>query len=144
MSAENPDLRDRVGRAAQQNPAAGWALALFDVHKGPWDRLKENEPFIGNRPKPPGAGFYPADMTKEEFEKWVADHPQDKEAFQSLSTVIRRQGATLVAVPYSRAYGPALEAAARKLREAAALTGNASLRNYLTKRAAAFLSDDYY
>ena len=83
-------------------------------------------------------------MTKEEFEKWIADHPQDKEAFQSLSTVIRRQGTALVAVPYSRAYGPALEAAAQKLREAAALTGNASLRNYLTKRAAAFLSDDYY
>jgi hypothetical protein len=144
VSAENPELRDRLGRAAQQNPAAGWALALFDVHKGPWDRLKENEPFIGNRPKPPGAGFYPADMTKEEFEKWVADHPQDRDAFQSLSTVIRRQGTTLVAVPYSRAYGPALEAAAQKLREAAALTGNASLRNFLTKRAAAFLSDDYY
>ncbi|HVE65047.1 MAG TPA: peptidase [Thermoanaerobaculia bacterium] len=144
VSTDNPDLRDRVGQMVQQNPAAGWALALFDVHRGPWDRLKENEPFIGNRPKPPGAGFYPADMTKEEFEKWVADHPQDKEAFQGLFTVIRRQGPGLVAVPYSRAYGPALEAAAQKLKEAAALTGNSSLRDYLTKRAAAFLSDDYY
>lgn len=144
VSTDNPDLRDRLGQTVQQNPAAGWALALFDVHRGPWDRLKENEPFIGNRPKPPGAGFYPADMTKEEFEKWIADHPQDKEAFQGLHTVIRRQGPGLVAVPYSRAYGPALEASAQKLREAAALTGNASLRDYLTKRAAAFLSDDYY
>ena len=144
VSADNPELRERVMRATQQNPAANWALALFDVNKGPWDRLKENEPFIGNRPKPPGAGFYPADMTKEEFDKWVADHPQDKDAFQGLFTVIRRQGTTLVAVPYSRAYGQALEAAALKLKEAAALTGNASLRDYLTKRAAAFLSDDYY
>jgi hypothetical protein len=144
VSEENPDLRERVARAAQQVPAAGWALALFDVHKGPWDRLKENEPFIGSRPKPPGAGFYPTDLTKEELEKWVADHPQDKESFQGLFTVIRRQGATLVAVPYSRAFGPALEAAAQKLKEAAALTGNASLRDYLTKRADAFLSDDYY
>jgi hypothetical protein len=146
VSEENPGLRDRVARAAQQVPAAGWALALFDVHKGPWDRLKENEPFIGNRGKPPGAGFYPTDMTKEELEKWVAAHPQDKEAFQGLFTVIRRQagGRSLVAVPYSRAYGPALEAAAQKLREAASLTGNASLRDYLTKRADAFLSDDYY
>jgi hypothetical protein len=144
VSEENRELRDRVARSAQQVPAAGWALALFDVHKGPWDRLKENEPFIGNRAKPPGAGFYPTDMTREEFEKWVAEHPQDKEAFQGLFTVIRRQGASLVAVPYSRAYGPALEAAAQKLREAAASTGNASLRSYLTKRADAFLSDDYY
>ena len=81
---------------------------------------------------------------RREFEKWVAEHPQDKEAFEGLFTVIRRQGPSLVAVPYSRAYGPALEAAARKLKEAAALTGNASLRDYLTKRADAFLSDDYY
>ena len=144
VSEENRELRDRVARSARQVPAAGWALALFDVHKGPWDRLKENEPFIGNRAKPPGAGFYPTDMTREEFEKWVADHPQDKEAFQGQFTVIRRQGSSLVAVPYSRAYGPALEAAAQKLREAAASTGNASLRSYLTRRADAFLSDDYY
>ena len=144
VSAENPELRNRVAQAARQTPAANFALALFDVHKGPWDRLKENEPFVGTRPKPEGAGFYPADMTKEEFEKWVAAHPEEKEAFEGLSTVIRRQGGALVAVPYSRAYGPALEAAAQKLREAAALTGNASLRDYLTKRAAAFLSDDYY
>ena len=144
VSEENPDLRERAARAAQQVPAASWALALFDVHKGPWDRLKENEPFIGSRPKPPGAGFYPTDLTKEEFEKWVAAHPQDKEAFQGLFTVIRRQGSSLVAVPYSRAYGAALEAAGQKLKEAAALTGNASLRAYLTKRADAFLSDDYY
>ena len=144
VSAENPELRNRVAQAARQTPAANFALALFDVHKGPWDRLKENEPFVGTRPKPPGAGFYPADMTKEEFEKWVAAHPQDKSAFEGLSTVIRRQGGALVAVPYSRVYGPALEAAAQKLREAAALTANASLRDYLTKRAAAFLSDDYY
>lgn len=144
VSEENRDLRERVARSAQQAPAANFALALFDVHKGPWDRLKENAPFIGSKAKPPGAGFYPVDLTKEEFEKWVAAHPQDKDAFQGLFTVIRRQGTSLVAVPYSRAYGPALEAAAQKLKEAAALTGNASLRDYLTKRADAFLSDDYY
>lgn len=144
VSEDNPQLRDRVAQAARQAPAANWALALFDVNKGPWDRLKENEPFIGNRRKPAGAGFYPADLTKEEFEKWVAAHREDKEAFQGQFTVIRRQGPSLVAVPYSRAYGPALEAASAKLKEAAALTGNASLRDYLTKRADAFLSDDYY
>ena len=32
VSAENPELRDRLGLAEQQIPAAGWALALFDVH----------------------------------------------------------------------------------------------------------------
>jgi hypothetical protein len=144
VAERNPQLRNRVLAAARSDPAARWALALFDVHKGPWDRLKENEPFIGAEPKPPGAGFYPTDMKKEEFESWVAAHPGDKDAFQGLFTVIRRQGQGLVAIPYSKAYRDALEASARSLREAAALTGNASLRDYLTKRADAFFSDDYF
>ncbi len=144
VSEENPALRARLATAAEQDPAARRALALFDVNKGPWDRLKQNEPFIGNRPRPPGAGFYPADMTKEEFERWIAAHGKDREAFQGLFTVIRRQGTGLVAIPYSRQYREALEPAAQKLRDAAAATGNASLRDYLTKRADAFLSDDYF
>jgi Peptidase family M49 len=143
--AGNVDLRNRVVAATQQkDPTPRWALALFDVHKGPWDRLDENFPFIGKDPKPPGAGFYPTDMTKEEFEKWIADHPGDKAAFEGLYTVIRRQGQELVAIPYSKAYGEILQAAAETLRQAATVTGNASLRDYLNKRADAFLSDDYF
>ena len=144
VSQSNPDLLQRLNAASQGDPAARWASALFDVHKGPWDRLKENEPFVGKNRKPPGAGFYPADMSKEEFERWVEAHAGEKDAFQGLFTIIRRQGQNLVALPYSKAYGSALEGAAKKLREAAALTGNASLRDYLTKRADAFLSDDYF
>jgi Peptidase family M49 len=145
VSETNPALRGRVVEAMEQGDStARWALALFDVHKGPWDRLKENEPFIGKDAKPPGAGFYPSDMTREEFERWVATHPQDKEKFEGLFTVIRRQNQSLVAIPYSKAYREALEASAQKLREAAALTDNASLRDYLNKRADAFRSDDYY
>jgi len=144
VAEKNPQLRSRVAAAARNDVAARWALALFDVHKGPWDRLKENEPFIGTEKKPPGAGFYPTDMKKEEFESWVSSHPADKEAFQGLFTVIRRQGPGLVAIPYSKVYRDALEPAAKHLREAAAATGNASLRDYLTKRADAFFSDDYF
>ena len=141
----NPALRERISAAAGKGDStARWALALFDVHKGPWDRLKQNEPFVGKDTKPPGAGFYPADMTKEEFERWVSAHPRDKAAFEGLFTIIRRQGQSLVAVPYSKAYREPLEAAAKALREAAAATGNASLREYLNKRADAFFSDDYY
>jgi hypothetical protein len=43
------------------------------INYGPWDRLDDNRPFIeGVRPKPAGANFYPADMTKEEFEAAAA------------------------------------------------------------------------
>ncbi|MFL6292984.1 MAG: dipeptidyl-peptidase 3 family protein [Thermoanaerobaculia bacterium] len=63
----------------------------------------------------------------------------------STFTEIRRgKDRGLVAVPYSREYAEWLRPAARLLREAAAVTGNASLKKFLELRAAALASDDYY
>ena len=45
--------------------------------------------------KPLGAGFYPTDMTKDEFEKYVAAHPSQKDELQGLFTVVRRDGAPI-------------------------------------------------
>ena len=50
----------------------------------------------------------------------------------------------MTTVPYSKAYAEFLVPAARLLREAASLTTNATLKDFLTKRADAFASDDYY
>src|SRR5262249_10553747 len=116
----------------------------FEINFGPWDRLDGMKPFFGNVPHPEGEGYYPEDMTREEFESWVKAHPADKERFTSTVTVIRRKGKNLVAIPYSREYRTWLEPAARELKAAAAVTGNASLKKFLTTRADAFLSDDYY
>ena len=45
------------------------ALKYLSINYGPWDRLNDNKPFIdGVGAKPLGANFYPADMTKEEFD----------------------------------------------------------------------------
>jgi hypothetical protein len=82
-------------------------------------------------------------MTKEEFERYIAAHPAQKDALQGLFTVVRRQGDQLVAIPYSHHYVELLQPAAERLREAAAITNNASLKNYLTKLADAFLKDNY-
>ena len=42
-------------------------FALYNY--GPWDRLAADQPFIESYgPRPPGARFYPEDMTKTEFE----------------------------------------------------------------------------
>lgn len=125
-------------------PEARDAEALFEINFGPWDRLNELEPFLGSRPHPAGAGYYPEDMTKSEFEQWIADHPEDEEAFTSLTTVIRRQDLDMVAVPYSTEYSKWLAPAADKLRQAAARTSNESLKAFLELRATAFLSDDYF
>ena len=123
-------------------------LHYFYINDGPWSRLDDNAPFIEGVPreKPPQANHYPEDMTKEEFNSWLQTlSPQEKEKATGYFYVIRHgSDGKLTSVPYSQAYREFLEPAAKLLREAAALTTNKTLATFLTKRADAFLSDDYY
>jgi len=123
-------------------------LKYFWINKGPWSDLDGHEAFLPGVPerKPLGANFYPEDMTREEFEKWVSTLPaSDKERATGFFTVIRRDAnRQLTIVPYNVAYREDLAHAAQDLEDAAALTSNATLKTFLTKRAAAFLSNDYY
>lgn len=109
------------------------------INYGPWDRLDDNKPFIpGIGAKPDGATFYPADMSKEEFEK--ADIKDKK----SLYTVIRRDSTgKLYSIPYSKFYGKHLQKAAGLLQQAAALSTDPGFTRYLTLRAKALLDDNY-
>lgn len=119
-------------------------LDLFNIMAGPFDRLDDDAPFIGTDKKPLGANFYPEDMTKEEFEKFVKDNPKEEKSFTSEFTVIRRENGKLVAIPYSEFYKEKLTAASNLLKEAAEYADNPSLKKYLLSRADAFLSNDYY
>jgi len=113
----------------------------FAINYGPWDRRFDREPFLGTWPHPDGANFYPTDLTPEEKER-IADPTA---GLDGLFSVVRRDRADrLIAIPYSQHHAEGLARAAVLLREAAALTGNASLRAFLESRADAFLSDDYY
>ena len=141
-SVENPAVRARI--AASNAPNRAQLLDMFDLHYGPWDTLAENRPFYGEAAMPPGGGFYPAGLTKDVFEAYLAANPGQKEALTSPYTVVRRQGERLVAIPYSVEYREWLEPAARLLERAAARTSNPSLRKFLTLRAKAFASNDYY
>jgi len=120
----------------------------FWLNKGPWSDLDGHKAFIPGVPerKPQGSSFYPEDMTREEFETWAkALPPPVRQQAESFFTLVRRTAQKqLSLVPYNQAYAADLEKAAGLLREAAALTENASLKNFLTLRAAAFLSNDYY
>jgi len=139
----NPAMREEL--KALKDPQAAAAREYFDINYGPWDRLAERQPFLGSKTHPAGAGYYPEDLSKQDFEAWVAKHPGDKEKLTSTFTVIRRgKDGGLVAVPYAQEYAEWLKPAAKLLREAAAITGNASLKKFLELRAAAFESDDYY
>lgn len=118
------------------------------INYGPFDIRRDNERFTSSGsptgPRLPGAGFYPEDMTKEEFEKRLETFPDLKEEFERNNTVIRRIDGTLVALPYEKVYLDPLAAASRALAEAAALVENPSLRRYLSLRSEALLRGDYY
>lgn len=120
-------------------------LAMFDLHFGPCDGLENDAVFYGETECPKGAGFYPVNMDREEFEAHIAANPQDKEAFTSGYTVIRRsEDGGLKAVPYRVEYADYLEPAAKLMQEAASLSENDSLKKFLTIRAESFLTDDYF
>ncbi|MGO9257641.1 MAG: dipeptidyl-peptidase 3 family protein [Bryobacteraceae bacterium] len=146
MWSGNRALYEKLQKDA--TPLGRARLQYFWLNKGPWSDLDGHTAFLPDVParKPLGANFYPEDMTREEFEAWAKTLPEAaRREAEGFFTVIRR-GANrrLTAVPYSQAYAADLANAAGLLREAAALTENASLRQYLTLRAAAFLSNDYY
>ena len=103
----------------------------LEINYGPWDRLDGNKPFVkGVGPKPAGANFYPADMTKEEFE--AADLP-DK---SSLYTFLRRnEEGKLTTVPYHVQFREQVGKAAELLRQAAELAEDPGLKKYLLLRA---------
>jgi hypothetical protein len=117
------------------------ARLYVQINMGPWDRLRDNDPFLeGVGTKPPGANLYPSDMTAEEFEAAADGDP----ALRSLYTLVRRDPAgRLVAVPYHETFSAEHRAAAAKLREAAELSSDPDFAEYLRLRATALETDDY-
>jgi hypothetical protein len=141
----NEALKQKLERARM--PPGRFALHYFLINDGPWSRLDENEPFIDDvPPKPAYANYYPSDMTKDEFNAWLNTLSSDEKdkATGYFYTIRRDASGKLTVVPYSEEYREFLDPAAKLLREAAALTTNATLRDFLNKRAAAFASNDYY
>jgi len=118
---------------------------LVEMNYGPWDRLSGNVPFLeGVGPKPPGAQFYPPDMSREEFEAACATSPEREAALKHPYTLVRRDAqGELVAIPYHVAFAAEVGRVAERLREAADLADDPALRRYLELRAAALLDDDY-
>lgn len=121
-SIEDPDIRQ-----------------LVQINYGPWDRLDGNAPFVSSAgPKPPGANFYPRDMTKEEFDAASLSGKDDPYTF-----VRRNESGELFVVPYRTQFAPIVADVARRLRKAASLADDAGLRRYLLLRADALETDDY-
>ena len=110
-----------------------------EINYGPWDRLAADQSFVeGAGPKPPGARFYPEDMSKDEFEAW--DMP-GKDGLYSL--VKRHPAGHLELQPYSQAFAPRLNEASGLLRDAAELAEDPEFAHYLRMRATALETDDF-
>ncbi len=109
------------------------------INYGPWDRLAGNSPFMeGEGSKPLGANFYPADMTKEEFEAAELDEKT------SLYTFIRRDAeGKLITIPYHRQFAKEVQKASDLLKRASQLADEPGLAKYLSLRAEALLNDEY-
>lgn len=140
---------ETYNKLKQDTSALGQArVHYYWINKGPWSDLDGHTAFVPGVPerKPPGANFYPEDMTRGEFEKWLGTLPkEDRESATGFFTVIRRNAKhELTIVPYNVEYREDLVRAARLLEAAAALTSNRTLKDFLIKRAAGFLSNDYY
>jgi len=101
------------------SPLGKARLRYFWINKGPWSVLDDFKAFLPGVPaeKPKGANFYPEDMTRQEFEAWVASVPkEEQELATGFFTVIRRAVAgqnsgsaakaksELVAIPYGEEY----------------------------------------
>ncbi len=114
------------------------------INASRFDLIDENKPFVGTEPMPPGRGFYPPDLTREQVEKYVKEHPEQKAAIYDQFTVVRWKDGKLEAVPYHIFYRSFLEPAASALHDAAKLSDDPAFAKFLDLRADALLSDDYF
>jgi hypothetical protein len=125
------------------------------INASRFDLLQDNQPFVCTQseatahggtcpPMNPTRGFYPHDLTLEQVEQFIKEHPDKRAAIYDPRTVVRWKGNQLDGVPYHVAYRSFLEPAAVALRAAAALSDEPQFANFLRLRADALLSDDYY
>lgn len=127
-------------------PVAKKALTLLRRNGMPYDQLQGHARFAGETPYYGGHEIYPRGMPAEVFDKYFASLDADRQkAFMNPYTVIREDGnGAYRAVPYHVEYAEQVGKIATLLREAAELTPNASFKKYLTLKADALLSDDYF
>ncbi|KAJ2716017.1 hypothetical protein H4R19_000882 [Coemansia spiralis] len=141
-----PQLRQELARRAEAGMEDDRNVhRLFELLRGPWDRSRDNEPFVaGVGPKPKTANVYPEDMSADEFAAWTQTlSAEDARRAGGFYDVVKRQGSQLALAPYADEYGALLRPAAGLLREAAELVADSSFAEFLRLRAAAFEYNRY-
>src|ERR1700686_4502612 len=62
------------------------------INASRFDLIDENKPFVGTTPMPPGRGFYPEGLTRQQVEDFVKLHPEKKAEIYSSTNLVRRHG----------------------------------------------------
>lgn len=132
--------RSRIGWALWQalqrsGERSGELGRLLRLNYGPWDNLDGDAPFWGDHPLPPGASFYPPELTRDQLDAYLAAHPDQRAALLGPTSLVEPDGDRLRAVPYDRAYQPELRAIASAMRAASEPATDAAFRRYLAARA---------
>lgn len=110
------------------------------INYGPWDRLDGDKPFVkGVGEKPLGSGYYPSDMTKEEFEAW-----DDANKTSQYTIIDRQENGKLISIWFQDYFAAEVERAAHLLDSAATIINEPEFKKYLIARAKALRSDDYF
>jgi hypothetical protein len=145
LQSSNDGIAIRDSLQKEKSKEANLLLKLVNLYYGPYNKMDDYKRFVGTgaETRPEGGGFYPEDMTKEEFEKHIKDNPKDKELFENQYSVITRdEHGKLKAVLYHEYY-KGMEKLAKLMDEAAELCDNPSLKEYLKLRAIAFRTSQY-
>ena len=133
------DLGDRLAAQRRMDTPVGRGFRYFN---GPYDTFADHEPFVDGAPRlTPGKALYPADLSAEELDAYIAAHPDQKEALLDGYTVVMRDGKELVARPYAEHFAKDLEPVVMGLRAAAEAVDHAGLAEFLRGRAAALCGE---
>jgi hypothetical protein len=112
---------------------------LLKMNFGPWDTFDNGRPFIGTEPRPLGGNLYPKDLSRDEIQRYLSEHPKQRQSLLSHTTLVRRDGDVLRTIPYEHHYREELSNVALGLGRAGSLASSASFRDFLRARAKGLL-----
>lgn len=118
-------------------------LKIFYIMAGGVNEF-DNTVFIKDYVQHDVCGFYPEDLTIEEWNEWLKNHPEDEDDFCSPYTVIvRDENGGLIARKYSDYYRDKLVMIAHMLYDAGDATENFYLKSFLNAQANAFITNNF-
>ena len=135
-----------VSLAKSKDPQDMLLREYLKINGSRFDQVDDNKPFVGVQPMPPGRGFFPEDLTREQLDAYVGAHPAQKALLYDPFTIVQREDEFLETVPYHVAFKDFLDLMAQDLRDAADLSSDddPAFAKFLRLRAAALQNDNYF